>query len=133
MISRSAATSLVVIMFLLGSGCGDSEPATTVRGKATYKGTAVPMGAVKFFPETGGRQIGATLGSEGEYEVRLPAGNYSVTVLTSTPPVPAGWKDGDPVPKPPVEVPAKYRLPQNSPLKVTVPEGKSFEHDLPLD
>jgi hypothetical protein len=133
MISRPAATGLVLMVLAFCSGCGTSEPGTLVRGKVTYKGTAVPMGVVNFFSEEGGRPIGATLESEGEYTVRVPAGNYTVVVLTSTPPVPPGWKEGDPIPKPPVEVPAKYRLPQNSPLKVVVPDQKSLDHDLPLE
>src|SRR5690606_34222529 len=108
MFSRPAVIGLVLVVLASCGGCGDSEPATTVRGKVTYKGTAVPMGVVNFFPEEGGRPTGATLESGGEYEVQLPAGNYTVVVLTSTPPVPPGWKEGDPIPKPPVEVPAKY-------------------------
>ncbi len=131
--SHPAAIGLVLMVLGACCGCGESDPATTVRGKVTSKGMAVPMGVVNFFSETGERPIGATLDSSGEYEVRIPAGNYTIVVLTSTPPVPAGWKDGDPIPKPPVEVPAKYQQPQKSPLKVAIPDQKSFEHNLPLE
>ena len=120
-------------LLLLVSGCGGGEGGTTVTGQVTYKGAPVPMGVINFFSTAGGRPIGTALTPEGNYSLQLPAGDYKVVVLTSNPPVPAGWKEGDPLPQPPVKVPQKYALPETSPLAATVPEGRSFEQDFALE
>lgn len=120
-------------LLLLVSGCGSKEGGNQVTGQVTYKGEPVPMGVVNFFPTAGGQPIGASLTSEGKYSLELPAGDYKVVVITSNPPVPPGWKDGDPLPQPPVKVPQRYGLPETSPLSTTIPEGRSFEQDFPLE
>lgn len=120
-------------LLLLVAGCGSGDGSTKVTGQVTYKGTPLPMGVINFFPGDGGRPIGQAITSDGQYTAELPAGNYTVVVLASNPPVPPGWKEGDPLPKPPVTVPAKYGLPTSSPLQVTIPAERSFEHNVSLD
>jgi hypothetical protein len=123
----------ILPLLLIAIGCNSGEPTTKVTGLVSYKGAPLPSGLINFFPATGGRPIGQTIGSDGKYAIELPPGDYTVVVLASNPPVPAGWKEGDPLPKPEVTIPAKYGLPTSSPLQVSIPEAKSFEHDVPLD
>jgi hypothetical protein len=133
MFVRHACPLAVLFSLLLVAGCGESEGTTSVTGQVTYKGAPLPMGVINFFPASGARPIGHPLASDGKYEAKLPAGDYTVVVLTSNPPVPPGWKEGDPVPKPPVQIPPKYGHAKNTPLKITVPEGRSFAQDFKLE
>ncbi|QDU57549.1 carboxypeptidase-like regulatory domain-containing protein [Aeoliella mucimassa] len=118
MSSRLSLFCYLLSLTLL-AGCGADSASTKVSGTISVSGQAMGTGAVTFFPTDEGQPIGVPVDASGSYTASVPPGSYSVVVVTSTPP-PEGWKEGDPLPPPPVKVPSKYTQPRFTPLKLTV-------------
>jgi hypothetical protein len=121
---------LLMLVVLAGSaGCGDSSNEVSVQGRVTYRGEPLPRGSVTFFPTTG-RPVNAPLGDDGTYSTQLPPGEYTVTV-SYTEPLPEGFKEGDPTPRPKFLLPPEYTTRARSTLTATVSEdseeGVNFE------
>lgn len=113
-----------LILLVTTCGCGSNTPSAVVSGKVTYKGTPVTQGLVGFLAK-GSPPIGTSLRPDGTYEIELPVGDYQVRVDTP-PPMPAGWKEGDPLPLNLVrQVPEKYASFSNSGLTASVSEQES--------
>jgi hypothetical protein len=123
-IALVAATSLI-------AGCGEKVQTSQVSGVITVDGKPVGPSAVSFFAAGKGRPIATSTGGEGQYQIQLPLGDYKVVVVTSSE-LPAGWKEGDPVPPPRVAVPLSYAQPVTTPLTLQVTSTEPLTHDLAL-
>lgn len=101
-------------------GCAPQPETQHVSGHVSYKGNPVARGVVTFFPAAGGRPFAGITNNEGHYQIRLPAGDYSVAVQPSAN-LPKDFKEGDPLPPPdPSAVPAEYRHQKKSGLTARV-------------
>jgi hypothetical protein len=119
MIRIASSSALVALSCLLVLGCGGKEGTSTVSGKVTYQGQPVTDGLINFVTN-GGRPLGGSIGADGTYSTQLPPGEYKVRIDTP-PEFPAGYKEGDPLPKlPPRQVPEKYANFNSSGLTATV-------------
>lgn len=114
------------IMLISCIGC-DGSPATyTVSGSVSYQGKPVTGGLINFMP-TAGQPLGGRINEDGTYSYRLPAGEFKVRIDTP-PPMPEGWEEGDPLPKPkPRQVPEKFGQYRSSGLTTTVDAGSSSQ------
>lgn len=109
--------SVLIAMASL-AGCG-GDGGATIDGKVTYQGQPVTSGLINF-SAPGKRPIGAPLQPDGSYQLVLSPGEYQVRV-DSPAPLPAGWKEGDPLPSDKDRpVPAKYANFDSSGLTATI-------------
>lgn len=123
--SSTLFTSLVLIA--LAAGCGKSDNTVSVNGHVSYKGQPISLGTVTFFAEQG-RPIVAPLSAEGEYEANLAPGDYVAIIMVGAE-VPAGYKEGDPLPPSKLTLPPEYMNRSQSPLKATI----TANHSEPVD
>lgn len=113
-----------------GAGCGAESSMVGVSGKVVHQGQSLPGGSVTFFP-TAGRPVNAPLSTEGAYSVELEPGEYVVTV-NYTEPLPAGFKEGDPLPSPKFVLAPEHSIRARSTLKATVAADQSEPIDFQL-
>jgi hypothetical protein len=99
-------------------GCGDKSATVPVSGGVSYQGERLPGGVVTFFPATG-RPLSASVSPSGQYSTSLPPGEYAVTVMVGFD-RPPGYKEGDPLPPPKIELPAEYTSRALSKLSASV-------------
>ncbi len=128
--------SLWLLSGLAGCGEGGDEfPTGTVSGKVTFDGKPVTEGKISFINEELGYGAGATLGSDGSYQLEegrgIRLGDYKVAVR---PPLVGGSPedpDDPPKPKEMPNIPEKYRQFETSGLSAAVKEGgNEFTFDL---
>ncbi|MCA9234183.1 MAG: carboxypeptidase regulatory-like domain-containing protein [Planctomycetales bacterium] len=122
--------SWIALVLVSAGGCQEPDNGVDVQGAVTYQGRAVPRGIVSFSP-TSGRPINAQIDDAGKYAVRLPPGEYRVTVTLSTE-LPEGWKEGDPLPRPKVKLPPIYSNPVKTPLTATIAADQATPVDIEL-
>lgn len=119
---------LAGVALLVYSGCDSNPKAYAITGKISYQGKPVNGGLINFLPEEG-PPLGGRISEDGTYAYQLPLGEYKVRIDTP-PPVPEGWKEGEPLPKlEPRQVPAKYGRFHTSKLTATV-EPQSSSHEI---
>jgi len=124
-----AVVALSVISATMG--CGKSSDGVSVAGRVTYREKPISSGALTFFPATG-RPITATLSEDGAYACRLPPGEYRVAITLGVS-LPAGWKEGDALPPPAIDLPDQYSSRLETPLNATVSaEDGAQTIDFPL-
>ena len=121
------------LLFCVLVGC-DSGPQThRVSGQVTFQGKPVDQGLINFRGEDGSLYGGA-LEQDGEYECRLPAGEFDVRIDAPAP-MPPGWKEGDPLPRRPQRLaPLKYANFRSAGLRATVssdPDTHRIDYELP--
>ncbi len=114
------AWSIVAILISGITGCGKSIGDVSVHGLVSYRGEPLSSASLTFFPESG-RPITAPISDQGEYDLKLLPGNYSVIVNVGAP-LPPGFKEGDPVPPPKIVLPPQYTTQVKTPLKIVVGE-----------
>jgi hypothetical protein len=114
------ARRLLILLALCAVGCRNQSDEVSVEGRVTFRGQPLPNGSVTFYP-TVGRPVNAPLGAGGEYSTQLPPGEYAVTV-SYTEPLPEGFKEGDPTPRPKFVLPPEYTTRARSKLIATVSE-----------
>lgn len=125
--------SLVVgfVAALTALGCNSEPDAPPVSGKVSYKGAAPSSGVISFV-QSGSPPKNAIIEAGGAYQINLPPGEYQVRIDTP-PPMPDGWKEGDPLPPPgPRVVPEKFANFTTSGLKATVTGEAAQELDFAL-
>jgi hypothetical protein len=128
-IVRPLAVALASIVLL---GCGESSPHVTVAGRVALQEKPLPDAKLTFFPASG-RPVTAQVSTDGQYEVELLPGEYRVVVDLGVA-LPPGYKEGDPLPPPPVMLPPKYTRRVDTPLTATVtPESATQTINLKLD
>lgn len=88
--------SAALSCLLLTAGCDGGPAVYDVAGRVTYQGEAVDSGTINFRSDDG-KLYGGGLQANGQYEYRLPQGEYAVRIDAPTP-LPSGWKEGDPLP-----------------------------------
>ncbi|BBO35121.1 hypothetical protein [Lacipirellula parvula] len=121
-------------MFAVGSllstfGCGASGGGV-VSGVVTYNNAPVTVGMVAF-SKAGSPAIGGPIAADGTYSLSLPAGEYRIRVDAPSP-MPAGWKEGDPLPiLPPRPVPESYARFETSGLTLQA-TGDAQTHDIKM-
>ena len=113
------------------SGCGEESDSVAVRGKVFYRGEPLSNAAITFFPNTG-RPVTAPLSQQGDYDTALPPGEYSVIVNVGTE-LPPGFKEGDPLPPPKIDLPPEYTTLARSTLRATVTPDQSEPIDFALE
>jgi hypothetical protein len=125
----TAALFAVLMTFVVG--CGQASSGVSLAGNVSLQGQPIANGAVMFFPPHG-RAIVTTTNATGDYAVKLEPGQYDVTVNTSVQ-LPAGWKEGDPVPPQKTVLPTIYTTRVKTPLQATVAASgaQSIDFDLP--
>ena len=111
------------------AGCGTSEGGVPVSGTVTFRGQPFSNASIAFYPASG-RPVMAAI-SDGEYAVELPPGDYKVTVSLGVN-LPAGWKEGDPVPPRDITLPNQYSSVLHTQLTATVREDQSEPIDFAL-
>jgi hypothetical protein len=106
-------------MAALAPGCDDGVATTTVRGKISYNNNPVTFGVINF-KAAEGQPLGGEINPDGSYQFELPLGDYQVRI-DSPPQMPAGYKEGDPLPQlPPRQAPARYANFATSGLTATI-------------
>ena len=81
---RRSLTGLWTAFCLAILGCAGGEPVVTtvsVTGKVSFQGAAVSEGIVTFEEPKKGYANSAPLNETGEFSMRVPVGNYQVTVM----------------------------------------------------
>lgn len=116
---RTAFTLLIATAFV---GCGGLSDTVTVHGTVKYQGSPVP-GSLTFYPMSG-RPVNAAVAADGTYQADLPPGEYTVTV-NYTEPLPPGFKEGDPMPRPKIVLPPEFSTRTKSTLSATVAADQS--------
>ncbi len=116
--AQRATARLVAVLAASIVGCGHDSSGVPVQGHVSYQGQPIAHGALMFFPPQGS-PIPAVTDSEGNYAVKLAPSEYTVTVNVSVQ-LPAGWKEGDPVPRQEIVLPTEYTTRVKSVLKATV-------------
>lgn len=116
---------------MVALGCSGGESTSMVSGTVTVDTKPVGPCAVSFYPAGSSRPLATMTQGEGQYQIPLPQGEYKIVVQTSAQ-LPAGWKEGDPLPAPPVAVPTAYAEPVTSPLNLSVTTSEPITHDLAL-
>jgi hypothetical protein len=112
-------TGLLVAVLATGSiGCGQASSGVPVEGSVSFQGQPITHGSLMFFPPHG-RAVATATNAAGEYVVKLAPGEYEVTLNASVK-LPAGWKEGDPVPPQETVLPTVYTTRVKSPLTATV-------------
>lgn len=113
------------------AGCGAPDATRETTGKVKYRGKIVTHGSIQFFPSAG-RPFGGAIQPDGTYRVRLLPADYRVAIVAGQK-TPEGWKEGDPVPTGPPDVPPEYGSVSTSRLQVSVAEGREpLIHDFDL-
>jgi hypothetical protein len=114
-------TRLTCLLALLGAiGCGEKSSGVTVAGTVTYQDKPLESGSLTFYPVSG---PGVTTVIEGgAYSCELEPGEYRATVVVGVT-LPAGYKEGDPVPPQAVMLPDAYGSRLNTPLSASVTPG----------
>jgi hypothetical protein len=120
-ITRQSLLAVTLIALAGATGCGESSNEVAVEGRVTYRGAPLETGSLTFFPSKG-RPVSASLAEEGEYELALPPGQYTVTVNVG-PDLPPGFREGDPVPPPKIVLPPEYTTRAKSRLTAAVRQG----------
>jgi hypothetical protein len=118
------------VLFVNTVGCGTSSDTVSVNGTISYRGEPFPTGSITFFP-TAGRPIVASIADDGTYEAEMPPGDYTVAIMLGAQ-LPPGYKEGDPIPPPKIELPAEYSTRAKSTLTATVVAGQSEPIDFEL-
>jgi len=141
MIERSMRGNLIAAVGLGGSifltGCGGPYD-SSVTGKVTINGQAVPNGTVAYSPVAGGPAAYGRIEESGQYVIRtgreagLPSGDYQVTVTANEPSKTLQNEKGGPPAPGKAITPAWYRTKSTSGLKFTIKPG-SNTIDLPLN
>jgi hypothetical protein len=129
LLSYRRAVWLSVVVAVAVCGCGHKGSGVPVHGNVSYRGTPLTRTLITFFPASG-RPVG-TLITDGKYAAELPPGDY-VVQLTVSVDVPAGYKEGDPLPPVRYSLPAEYTTRAKSTLKATVKEGQTEPIDFDL-
>src|SRR5947209_18635287 len=85
--SPRAALGLRILPFgllMLVLGCAGGSSATPelapVSGKVTFKGKPLPGGRITFVALKGGQTGSGNIDEKGEYQIRAPVGDVSITV-----------------------------------------------------
>ncbi|MEA1951991.1 MAG: hypothetical protein U9N87_11440 [Planctomycetota bacterium] len=83
----AALLTLVLTLTVPLTGCGDSGPKKyPVSGKVTYQGKALPLGSVRFVPESGPPSLPAAIGGDGAFQLETVAGRQQVAVTAMSEP-----------------------------------------------
>jgi hypothetical protein len=116
---------------VVAAGCAKADKKVTVKGTVTYKGQPLKAGILKFVGSNGAYSA-ASIQPDGTFIVTdVVPGEVKVGVMEA----PQGWGSSSgvkgPPPKPPANpLPAKYREPETSGLKYTIPPSDT---DLKID
>ena len=129
--ASTAGCALAGIVSACLIGCGKPSDTVPIHGQVTYLEESLPSGSLTFFPASG-RPESAVLSPSGGYTVSLAPGDYRVTVNVGAE-LPAGWKEGDPIPPPKIVLPPKYTTRVASTLTANVTEGLSDPIDFRLE
>jgi hypothetical protein len=123
LLSLSAA-ALLLAGTVVGCG-GDNSGDVAVQGSLAYQGKPVPDAKLDFFSSSG-RPLTTQVSADGEYNIELSPGEYRV-VVTQGVTLPPGYKEGDPLPPPPVKLPPKYTKRVETPLTASVSADNSSQ------
>src|SRR6185436_4150704 len=99
------------------AGCTKPSGTVAVNGHVSFRGESLTKAGLTFFPTTG-RPVSVPV-ADGQYATNLLPGDY-IVVATMGIDVPAGWKEGDPLPPPKITLPEEYTSRVKSTLKATV-------------
>lgn len=132
---------LPVVATILVVGCGSGEPEKfEVRGRVVFNSTPLPYGSVTFFGPRGKLYGTADIDTDGNYQLYVPAGAYTVGVyahpgfekptgsaLTEGPIASGGKPLAGPI------VPEKYNHFTSSPFHVEISASgeNTFDIDIP--
>ena len=127
--SRCGLSLAVALLSVALAGCSKSA-GTPVKGRVSYKGSPISGASLIFYPATG-RAMTTVVDADGNYATNLPAGDYTATVTLSVE-LPAGWKEGQPIPPAKITLPPQYTKRTQTPLKASIAAGsvQSVDFDL---
>jgi hypothetical protein len=141
--TRGRRNWLVLPAILFSLGCGG--PKGDVSGKVTYQGKPLLGGTVTFFAADNKVVGSSPISADGDYSIaKVPTGEVKITVSAppfviggpNAPPPFMGKATGKPNPQltkeramksqslPRVQIPGKYKIPEQSGLTYTVQSGK---------
>jgi hypothetical protein len=148
---RRHGVVLAIGLLWLASGCGDAHKPVKLKGKVTLDGEAVEGALVTFMPEGGGRPASGRTGADGVFSLTTLApgdgvvpGDYKVVIdYVEPPPAPGNSTDPkaamDEIRKaarqprknsPRYQIPAQYKDPAKTTLRIKVPPKDSVVFDL---
>jgi len=138
-VPRKLLSGGVLLAVLVVVGCGQDDGLTPVHGRVFYNGRPLPGGTIVFTPdlEHGGRGPLACgeIDADGRYSLHtgdklgVVPGWHRVTIA----PPSLAVAPGQAVSPPAVNLPPKYRDPEQSGLLREVQPGKSGEQDFHLE
>ena len=130
---------LASLLAALCLGCGPDNPQgrKAVSGKVTLDGGPLEQGNIEFHPMfQGGVQSGGAITS-GSYSIPahqgVTPGKYRVSIIdfVPTPPQPAGYMPGDPLPPmPKPKVPAEWNSQSQHTIEVKTEGPFAFDFDI---
>jgi len=133
-----------ILLIAVGSsliiGCG-GEPMATVSGRVTVGGQPLAAGQIAF--EGDGQLLASRIGPDGRYQLRnggtiqVPPGDYTVILAPPPPELIEDPKTTEIRPAAPGDqsrYPVKYRSPETSGIRQTIPPGNSeIDLEFPVD
>jgi hypothetical protein len=123
--------AIIALASIFLAGCSGKAGTKTVSGNVSYQNKPVPSGIINFLPKQG-RPLGGGIESDGTYSVSLPPGEYQVRIDAPAP-LPAGYKEGMPLPPARPLVPEKYANFNSSGLTAAIDDkGSSQQVDFKL-
>lgn len=123
--------SCIVLVVATIVGCEDSHPQSyPVKGQVTFDEKPVPTGWITFLSAQGGT-VTASIGTDGQFEVELPAGEHRVGVSAPREITATGLDAFKEAPKPP-HVPIALAQPDRTGVVITVHEQEKNTIDIPL-
>jgi hypothetical protein len=116
---------LVALVAASVVGCNGGAATKSVTGTITYQNKPVASGIINFLAAKS-RPLGGAIESDGTYSVKLPPGQYQVRVDAPAP-LPAGFKEGMPMPTTSRLVPEKYANFTSSGLTATISDASGSQ------
>lgn len=109
--------AVLVCVSVAFASAKEDKKGEDVSGTITFNGKPLPFGTVTFVSKDGKQKIATAIADDGTYKAVLPKGEYSVGIAD-----PVAKKD-DKEPKT-LPIPAKYKSPDTSSLRIDVTGGK---------
>jgi hypothetical protein len=138
--------ALGILVLAVGCGPRKSVEHSEVQGIVKYKGNPLPGGRIEFVSAQGGFAVTETIDEEGKYKIKAPVGEVKIgidnTALRAQRGQPGskprlqrpGSEEAHPMKGTYVDIPSKYRTPDQSGLTFTVDKAQAPQtHNIDLE
>lgn len=130
-LARQFSRRLPILGAVLLVSCSRGPATSEVSGTITVAEGPLTRGIVNFLPDGGGAPVGGPVSTSGEFRFRVPLGSYR-GVVVAEPELPAGWKEGEPLPPLKLPLADRYANPATSGITLKVESLEPHRLDLRL-